>query len=367
MRPVGIGEDDSEARVTRQRSFRDLDAAEVQRQLGLARDTVKWLGRIERPPDSPGPRLPGAAEAAQALERLGVTAVDRVDTLAARPDPIAHPALWWMLDRLYHDVLADLGRPVSASGFPGWPAFPASVGPPGRHLYVWLYLALLPFVRQYHLKLAVPDDISWAGLGNVGDQMAKDRAMYGVSGLGAQWMLPLIFRGGFYSGLGRLDYDREFSPVDFASATDSKLVVRPPRRDEPVVNVHIPGNGQPLHPSACDASIARAGAFFTRTFSERPAAFICHSWILDEQLAAYLPATSNLIRFQQRFRLTPDTTERADRFMLRLIFRRDPQDWAVLPAEVLDQLPQDTTLQCAFVTHLRAGHHWINRTGWFPL
>ncbi|MEV0796276.1 hypothetical protein AB0I34_01230 [Kribbella sp. NPDC050281] len=31
--------------------------------------------------------------------------------------------------------------------------------------------------------------------------------------------------------------------------------------------------------------------------------------------------------------------------------------------EALAQVPQDTTLQRAYVTHLRSGRHWHNRTG----
>lgn len=344
MRSVNDGESGSE----------ELDAVEVQRQLGLAPEMAAWLGRIERPADRRGLSLPDDAEAARLLERFGVAESDRVDTLAARPDPTAHPALWWVLDRLYHDMLANLGRPVP-NAFAGWPAMPSSTGILGRHLYVWLYLAVLPSVRRYHLEQGVPDDMSWANLSGLN----------GAYGFGHQWSLPLIYRGVLYdTGLGRLAYDRHLSPGDF---TAEPGMASPPRRGEDVVNVHIPRRGGPLDPIACDESIVRAREFFTRHFPERPVAFVCHTWILDEQLADYLPATSNIIRFQQRFRLSPDVTERADRYMLRLIFNRDPQDWKVLPDEVLDDLPQDTTLQRAFVAHLRAGHHWFNRSGWFPL
>lgn len=348
------------------RGFEQLDVAEVQRQLGLAPDMAALLARMERRANGYGPDLPGDAEAAEMLERLGVTESDRVATLAARPDPANDSALCWVLDRLYIDMLANMGQPVSASGFAGWPAMPAGTGAVGRHLYVWLYLAVLPVVRRYHTGQGVPDDISWGSLTALSEQMTKDRAMYGVRGIGQHWSLPLIFRGGMYSGLGRLAYDRQYSPVDFTAA-EPGTTANPPRPGEPVVNVHIPSRGGPLDPIACDESIERARRFFSRHFPERPVGFICHTWILDPQLANYLAETSNIRRFQQRFRLISDPTERADRYMLRLIFTRDPQDWNALPDEVLDELPQDSTLQRAFVTHLRAGRHWFDRTGWFPL
>lgn len=106
---------------------------------------MAWLERIERPSDSRGPVLPNDADARHLLEQLGVEPVDRDTTLAARPDPDTHPALWWVLDRAYHDILATMGAPVGA----GLAALPTTTGPVGRHLYVWLFLATLPHVRGY--------------------------------------------------------------------------------------------------------------------------------------------------------------------------------------------------------------------------
>ena len=58
--------------------------------------------------------MPDDAEAERLLDRLGVEAIDRAATLAARPDPEAHPALWWVLDCAYYDLLATMGMPVGA-------------------------------------------------------------------------------------------------------------------------------------------------------------------------------------------------------------------------------------------------------------
>jgi hypothetical protein len=85
---------------------------------------------------------------------------------------------------------------------------------------------------------------------------------------------------------------------------------------------------------------------------------VCTSWLLDEQLADYLPADSNIMRFQRRFTLTDDAVV-DDHEPLRFIFRRVPAD--------LGKLPRDTTLQRALVDHLERGKHWRIRTGWFPL
>jgi hypothetical protein len=130
------------------------------------------------------------------------------------------------------------------------------------------------------------------------------------------------------------------------------------RRGDPCLGTHIPETG-PLTPEACDASFRRAREFFARHFPEEsyPIA-TCGSWLLDPQLAEYLPATSNIMRFQRRFHLTPVSWD-ADREIVEFVFRRSkPQ---------LDELPQETTLQRAIVQHLRAGRHWFGRSGWLEL
>ncbi len=343
----------------------NLDAATVRRRLGLPDRMMDWLGGVERPAGSPGPVLPDDAEAVRLLERLGVQPIDRAETLAARPDPDAHPALWWVLDRAYHDMLANMGRGAPVEGFWGWPGLPASTGTLGRHLYVWLYLAVLPGVRRYHADRGIPDDASWAALAELGREMAGRRGVSGVSGLGAQWMLPLAFRGAVYE-LGRLTFNRGAVEIDI---TSTHLVVRPLRRGEAQLNTHVPERGR-LAPAACDESFARAREFFLRHFPDEPVAcFMCHSWLLDEQLAQYLQESSNIVRFQRRFHLLPDEpgahASVADGDILELVFHR-AHDGPEIPPDLLDGLPQDTTLQRAYVAHLRAGGHWYARSGWFP-
>lgn len=81
-------------------------AEAVQRKLGLPDHMMTRLRAAPRPDASPGPELPSNQDAAELMERLGVEPVDRATTLAARPDPAAHPELWWVLD-------AHVGQPVA--------------------------------------------------------------------------------------------------------------------------------------------------------------------------------------------------------------------------------------------------------------
>jgi hypothetical protein len=329
-----------------------MSPSKVQRKLGLSDEMMLWLERIERASSSPGPQLPNDREAAQLMERLGVEPVDQGYTLAARLNPDEQPELWWVLDRIYHGMLANMGRGEPVDGFKGWSAFPASAGPFGMHLYVWLFLAVVPEVRHFHTERRIPDDISWESLKVLGRGMSTHRSMIGMSGLGLwdQWGGPMRFLGADYQ-LGRLSFNR--GELSFLG-----------RAHTHVLNIHVPPFG-PVDAAACDESLAQAREFFPRHFPEEPVTFfICHSWLMDDQLASYLPESSNIVRFQSRFNLV-QTTELAtsDNFILNYVFHRG-NDEPVIPPSLLNELPQDTTLQRAFVSHLRSGKHWYERTAW---
>ena len=159
------------------------------------------------------------------------------------------------------------------------------------------------------------------------------------------------FRGDAIT-VGRLQFDRRHVPADAMGALASRV-------GEPALGVHIPALG-PLSPEACDASLARARAFYARHFpEERYEVGICESWLMDDQLMRYLPATSNIARFQRRFRLGDGWSRLADDDVVRFAFGRLPDDLA--------DLPQDTTLERAVVGHLRDGGHWYFRRGWLEL
>jgi GNAT-like C-terminal domain len=80
--------------------------------------------------------------------------------------------------------------------------------------------------------------------------------------------------------------------------------------------------------------------------------------LLDPQLREYLPGSSNIVRFQQRFTLG-DHEHDADTSIVQFVFGPTPAN--------LDELPQRSSLERAVVGHLKAGRHWKGRSGWFRL
>jgi GNAT-like C-terminal domain/N-acyltransferase N-terminal domain len=313
----------------------DLDATAAR--LGVPVEDIERVHRLAG--DRPSAPLPGKADVPAILDRLAVRPDDAAEIMEGWPDadsPLWTPELRWLLDRSTALVRADLG---GHEWLPPGPELPRDRGPAWRHLYVYTYLALLDDVRGYHREHGVPDDVSWRSLADLGRNLAIDRRMNREGWPVMQAWLTLHTRGAIYE-LGRLQHHRGGATID----------------------LHIPESG-PLTPEAIDASLDQGRAFFPRHFpDERYTEFACGSWLLDPQLAEYLPEDSNIVRFQRRFALEPYQEPEgldADVEVLRFVFRS--------LSTPLDQLPRASALQRAIVDHLKAGGHWYWRRGSFPI
>jgi hypothetical protein len=256
-----------------------------------------------------------------------------LDKLAVHPDDAAPIVAGWPpprtpeLDAMVARIRADLGGHAWLD--PG----------PGPH-FVSAFLTLVATARDYHRAHGIPDEISWATLADFGRNLAVDRRMRGEGWEVMRAWLTLHLRGGLFE-LGRLQYQR---------GGDGAL------------SLHVPEAG-PLTPASVDASLERARAFFPRHFpDERYTTFSCGSWLLDPQLREYLPADSHIIRFQDRFTLSPYERPEdldPDVEVLRFVFRT-----LTTP---LCRLPRDTRLRRAVLAHLESGRHWHWRHGTFPI
>jgi hypothetical protein len=276
---------------------------------------------------------------------------DAAALAGALPSPDRTPEVWWLLERCHRRIVADLG---GIAPLPRWPPLPGTLGAHGRLFYASVFLAAVPDVRDWHRRRGIPDDVSWATLADFGRHLAVVRRLHGQPAADPPTWLRNHFRGALYQ-LGRLQFCR--SRVWSRQADLDRLGVGL-RHGDPALDLHIPEAG-PLAPDACDQALRLARGFFPRHFpEERYQVVICSSWLLDDQLGAYLAPTSNIMRFQRRFRLLPGGVD-GDEDILRFVFRR--------AAPALDELPRRSSLERAVVDHLRAGRHWKVRTGWFEL
>ena len=229
-------------------------------------------------------------------------------------------------------------------------------GPTRSYGDVLALLACVPSVLAYHAERGVPEHITWDTLSDLPRHIARYERLHGRPGFSELRWLSNHLRGLIYS-LGRLQFERiRAIPV----SEDTAAVVAGTgelAEDEVMLNVHIPETG-PLDPGLCEAAYAQAIDRFAAWHpDERPRAFVCHSWLMDPQLRDYLPASSNIIRFQDRFEIVGPGSD-APGSMQEFVFGRAGQ-------VDLEDLPQRTRLERAFVHRLRAGGTWYARTGWF--
>ncbi|WP_179382090.1 acyltransferase domain-containing protein [Streptomyces sp. SA15] len=182
-------------------------------------------------------------------------------------------------------------------------------------------VAALPAVRAHHRERGIAPEIARRTLTDVGRNIAAHRRWYGTGGMLRPRWLSLHFHGELYQ-LGRLQFQRgRIGTWTSGSIAAEGLPLGP---GDLGLGLHIPDFLGPLTPKACDRSLAMARDFFARHCSEEPYAVVtCGSWLLDPQLKQYLPRDSNIVRFQERFRISHLPTEPEDRTPVRFVFGTD--------------------------------------------
>jgi hypothetical protein len=332
-----------------------LSVAALKEHLAGDRTTATWVEFLETigAPEV-AIELPSTEDLRPILLDLAVPHEDLDFLLASRPTRERSEGLWWLLERCAHSLVRAMG---AVDGPLPFPPLPESMGMLHRYFYVYVFVAVLPYVRKYHHAREIPDQVSRLTLADLGRNMAVHRRRFQVGGLdNADW-ITLHFRGAIYQ-LGRLQFER--STLGNRTAQAVAAAGLPYAPGSPALGVHVPAFYGPLTPQACDASFERAGFFFARHFPEETYDIgICHSWLLDDQLAEYLPPDANILQFQRRFQPAIRPAEPDDEGIVRFVFGRG--------TTVPDELPRRTTLERAVGDHLRAGRHWFGGSGWLKL
>jgi hypothetical protein len=298
--------------------------------------------------------LPDADELAEVLVELAVPHEDVNELVRMGRRVMDDPELRRFLEHSVDELVRDMGRADDPVVLPelDWPA-----GALQRCFPAYVFVAALPHTRAYHRSRGIPDEVSRRTLADLGRNMAVHRRRYGRAGVQSPRWLTRHSRGELYQ-LGRLQFERtRYGPWNSRTLAAAGLDLAP---GTPCLNLHIPDFLGPLSPEACDRSLALAVEFFARHFADEPyRAALCHSWLLDPQLRKYLPADSNIVRFQERFRRAPEDPEPEDTEPVQFVFG-DPE-------LAVESLPRRTALERAVGDHLRGGGHWYIGHGWFAL
>jgi hypothetical protein len=240
-----------------------------------------------------------------------------------------------------------------------WPDL-EEAGPSGRLLYFYLFALCNQGAREFLADSRCPEEIIETTLGVLVRHAAIHWRKWGTTGVDAGWWMPTL-RGEIVHigslqfhrvnlGVGTLSPDPWFTDHEMAGLGEGFC------RGDPSIGIHIP-EGAALDPDRLDATFndARRVLGVLWPVAQRRIA-TCQSWMLDDQLKEFLPATSNILAFQRRFTMLAAWVE-DDWDTLEFVFRR--------PGVALEDLPRRTTLQRGIIEVLERGGHWRARTGWF--
>ncbi len=316
--------------------------------------TRAWISHLE----SLGPDIPTVSlfDPARMLDDLLDLAVPHEDIdaiIALTPSPERNPDAWRLLERIVAVINSRMGEIDNAPTAPDLPGD----GPLARYFHVYPLLALKPLVEEWHGQRCIPEDISRRTLVDLGRNLAVHRKRYGTGGISLHQWLQLHFRGAIYQ-LGRLQFQRW--KLGETSGNAIRDAGHPAEPGGFALNVHITDFSGPMRPDLCSASFDRAREFFPTHFPEEPyRVAVCHSWLLDPQLADYLPERSNIVQFQRRFTLVDRERKPMDDVAFQFVFGRQ--------ASEIDTLPRTSTVQRALIDHVRNGGHWHGGSGWLVL
>jgi hypothetical protein len=293
-----------------------------------------------------------------------------------------------------------------------WPDISESVHPYGPVFYAYPYLAAVPMAREMHRARGIPEQITLDSLDDLELILTKHRKRSGRYAFPEKrW--PLGYFEGIMFRLGRLNhryqqYGRDLhgfrrksdrrvvilaeanarfrrdgqydgtcrvfddhawtsvfqqdaqlirgNPITATGRALREIIELPADEWEPVlqqmdyvITMHIPSVGR-MDFDAVGASIRQAMDFQKKYFTEREfKAFICHSWLFDNQFSVLLPKDSNIRRFQEEVYMYPLYRSGDAGFYQHIFGRR---------FDKLDDIPTDTSLLKLFVDRLRAGEQW---------
>lgn len=317
----------------------------------LANLDPSWLQRL-RDVDVVDP--PGDWRESVAL--LGLEHDDEDLVVMTFPDGDLDADRRWVLDRV---------RSAIAKGMPGeGPAVPLlrrdELGVLGTLFPLHVLASAIPEVNRFHVEHGVPPDVTAATL-DVRSVLSRTDAD-----------LPVVDTSGWflwrYRGLLYQVQALRVIPVRLGEAPDSEAFYRGAdehprapghRRGDPALSIHIPARTT-LGPDEVRSALDAMASAFATWFSPDgpPRIGTCGSWLLDPQLREYLDESSNIIRFQDLFTLFDDGRQTDS--IMQFVFPDNPDT-------PLDELPTESSLQRAIVSHLRRGGHWRSCNGWVPL
>ncbi len=209
-----------------------------------------------------------------------------------------------------------------------------------RELFLSLYARMALEVYPVYLEKGIPEEIYWNTFSDLTVWCLDCAEKYGVYGIDEyRWFRRHLKLQLF--GLGRLQFEKTASEWD-VSVQGTEIA-----KGDTLISVHIPA-GEPLEEGACRDAFARAFDFWGEAYF-----YVCHSWLLFPGLKDILPKESNILKFQNFFRIVrTDFDERQAEQRIFGTVQENPEKYR-----------RKTFLQKAAASYLQEGHLLGNGLG----
>ena len=291
------------------------------------------------------------------------------EILAHRESIITNKPLIQLLWHIYYCMMDPI-NPMPAN-YDTSVNLPESLGHLGELFYIYLYLCLIERPIAHNQSLGIPDKITRDTLYDIvlwTQFNTEDKGRLAlVQGV---WLNHHI--GSRIDTIGRLQHERRMCDYDSFLARDPETgQLNAYKHDEqdnirgeiylqkgdPIISIHIPRIGSMNH-DACTQSFIQSKRFLKQYYPDfKPKAWCCFSWLTNPLWSEYLPETSNVRKFVERYHPYP-LDDREDTGLWYWLYKQ----WK--PYENLDDAPQDSIVQRAFINHLKAGKKWYISGGY---
>jgi len=210
-----------------------------------------------------------------------------------------------------------------------------NVSPEVMNLYIYIRLSERT-LNAYH-KRGIDDAIFYDTMREIEIDCRSCSERHGIYGITQpvyrRWLRNHL--GNRIYRFGRLQFELIESPY---STTIGEVAVE---KGDTLLSAHIPSY-EKLDPAEAEKSYDRAREFFTKYYGLEKCVFYCDSWLLHPWIGKDMPETSNIVKFQSRYK-TLEVVE-DPMVVIRHVFSKVCDD--------VNDYPEDTSLRRALKRRL---------------
>ena len=203
---------------------------------------------------------------------------------------------------------------------------------------ILVFMCLTKKLKEYYIEKGVDLSIYDNTVQDIRYQMNDCKATRNILGvIYIHWCIGFMKMERF--AIGRFQYEIIKFGTNYSK--DGKEI----NAEHKVLNLHIPGSGEPLNEELALKSFEMAKEFYKGLIDE-PMAVKCSSWLLYPEHEQMLSHESNIYRFMQLFDIIDYGIKKNNGDLYRIFGTEEKR---------VEYLPENTSLQRAYKKHLLNG------------